>query len=350
MNLFGLFIFGLAVGTTDPALSESETITFTLTVETEAGDPVPQAPMRLFSASDVKFGLTDDNGELVVEMLAPAEATELRADLDAGMFLWDGAEQKDLAIDRFTALRNQYSFEQTVYLPLTGDGPAYSGTVIAYDSVTVSGRLVDPLGMPVETGIAAPPHISSAFCDEEGRFQLGGVRKGTPVTLIVAGRYAQGHLYPVSAEQLAGDTDVGDIVVSDDERDATGVINVTDRSAEVVARDGTRIVNVVSLISEDGARLQGFSVSASGTAFYEYNNQKSTSLPLVSGTWYVTMGGVGRIPWQMLLDALRDGRGAELEAAGVPKLVIQPGDDIDVTISALDAWNALKSVVPEPGP
>jgi len=326
----------------------TETITFTLEMVTEGGDPVPRVPIRVDSRARMHFGLTDEQGELALEVTREVGEQVLVARPSTGHFLWEDEAQKELALERFHALRAQYAFDRTTYVPIDGTGP-YTGELVAYDAVTVSGRLVDEHGAPLRRLVAASSH-AYVVSEEDGVFSLGGVRKGERASVYVAGAYSESHEILATTEPVLEDVELGNVVVTKTPTNATVTITVTDRVEGVGAADLIDVLGRVTLIRADARAFHGFTLGAGGRAYFFADSEAVFDLPIPAGEWFVTVGSEMLAPWTMLRDALRDGKAAELEAAGVPKLVIEPGEHIDVTISALDAWNALKSVVPEPGP
>lgn len=326
---------------------QTEEITLTVEVLTETDAPVPGVPLRVDSSVRMHFGITDEDGKLTLDITRQVGEDLLAARPSSGLFLWENDDQKEEAIERFHIVRKQYSFDQTTFIQLDGEGPTYSGIVRAYDAVTITGRFVDADGEPIEGSLGAPPQLCYGFADADGVFELGGVRQGVPAEIVYGIGATEVHSISLTPQQLTINLDLGDVSVVDTPTDATISIRMTGLE-NVGPRDLISILNGVSLLSSDGDACHTSQASSSGIVFYFDEGNAVTMIPIPSGTWFVTPGSVGKVPWQMLRQALRDGKAAELEAAGVPKIVVPPGEHVEFTFSAVDAWNALKSVVPEP--
>ena len=329
---------------------QMEVITLTVEVLAESDDPVPGVPLRVDSSVRMHFGITDEDGKLTLDITRQVGEDFLASRPSSGLFLWENDEQKEEAIERFHLVRKQYSFDQTTFIQLDGEGPAYSGVIRAYDSVVVRGRLVAPDSAPIFDGaLGAPPQVAYAFTDEDGEFELKGVRKGSAAEILVEVGLSEIHsMLMLSAIQLQTDVDLGDIVIQDSEADSTLTLSIVDQGGvELRSKVGTK--STVVIVDEDGNKAHSFDVSASGVAFLlPGGGEIRTAHPIPSGVWYATVGAASFPPGLMLRQALREGKAAELEAAGVPKIVVPPGEHVEFTFSATDAWNALKSVVPEP--
>lgn len=144
--------------------------------------------------------------------------------------LWfTSPEDRPTAIERYHELRNSYAFRRQYYVPAVGDGP-FSLTIVAAEAVTITGKLVDSDGSPGEGGIGAEYTLAHdvVWPSDHGVFTLGGIAKDQDAVLWYHGGYSsQWHRISLPSLLLQADIDLGEIVVSNTQLNASIKITST---------------------------------------------------------------------------------------------------------------------------
>jgi hypothetical protein len=252
-------------------------------------------------------------------------------------------ELRDDAIDRFHALRKTYSFKLYYLVPIDGDSISF--TVTPEDAVTISGRLVDGDGNPIEGVVGARGRASFDLVleSEAGVFSLGGVAKGMPAE-IWFGIDTQVHSITLTAAQTAQDTNIGDVPVVDTPADGSATILM--QNTEALRQPNRTLMNgALSLIAVDDAEVHDFDVKSDGRAYWTNDDSEPVyTFQVPSGTYFVTPGTIGDQPFFALLESVRAGRQAQLILAEVPTITISAGQTTEFTFDAQAARDAIISV------
>jgi hypothetical protein len=324
--------------------AEEQTITLNLTAQTQAGEPIGNAPFEAASTVAAQFAMTDAGGQATFTISAAENEETLMVRMSHGGFsLIVPPELRDDAIDRFHALRKTYSFKPYYLVPIDGDSISF--TVTPDDAVTISGRLVDGDGNPIEGVVGTRGRVSFDFVleSEAGVFALKGVAKGLPAE-IWFGIDKQLHSITLTAAQTAQDTNIGDVTVVDTPADGSATI-LMQNTESLQQPNKTRLDLMLSLVAVDDAEVHGFDVKSDGRAYWTNDASEPVyTFQVPAGTYFVTPGSIGDQPFFALLESVRAGRQAQLILANVPMITISADRTTEFTFDAQAARDAIIAV------
>ena len=334
------------IGANGAAVSQAPLSVQILVVDFE-GQPVSEAPVEVVSSREAVFAFTDAMGSASVTLEVAPDDTSLVARMShGGEFGPVPADLRPQAIGRYHVLREQFAFPECQRYDAAGPGP-HLITIVAGESVVVSGRVLDGSGAVVSTVVGArgsQAYDVIAF-DELGVFELKGVRRGKATTLWIGGDASQVHFMDLAAGQLQADLDLGDVTVVDTPRDATVYLTVSNfADLEVASR--ANIEGALTFVAADDFELHQFGYSAGGVTY----SSPSPTAPLVpgamvpAGTYYVVPGGLGSQPASALFDLVRAGNQAQLDAAGITKVSVDAGQQVSVDMDAAAVLTAILAV------
>jgi len=316
-----------------------------LTVETESGQPIVNAPFEAATLVQSAFAMTDSSGQATFDLtLGEGETSVIVRMTHGGFAPLVPPELKDEAISRFHTLRTAHSFKP--YYIIGVDGETVNATVNIQDAVTVSGRLVNEDETPRIGLLAVRDRVSfdQVFSHEEGRFSIGGVPRGRAVEVWIGGNTNQMHRIALTAAQTAQNVDIGDVPIAD--RAANGAATIRMENSDGLTQPSKLLVqDSMGLVKVDDAEPHMFHVDKSGRATWTNAASKQVPLlPVPEGTYYVTPGAYGDRAFFALYEAVKAGRQAQLDAAGVPKITIVAGQTAELTFDAQAAHDAIIEV------
>lgn len=345
MCLQSLICVSLLLAVAVPSLADIRSITVTITVTDPDGIPIADVPLQSYTKNGITFGFTNIEGQLIAVV---------DADEGESMFatrLWDGAWHNNLSIterilaeQRDEELRNQYSLKPKYTMPIEAGIDQYTLSIIAVPGVRIRGRLVNAQGQPIAGAIGAANTMAydSVEEDDEGVFDFGGVRKGA-ATLLLAQYSTQVHFIEITAAQTLEDLDLGDVVLLDASADAP--VRVTMQNQQyLLDSTGASLGLTASFISIDGSVVVGFPADLEGNVIREHF-YVPTRLPLLPpGEYYAVPGLITSQSGMALYLSIREGRQAQLDAAGVPKITAISGQEVSLTFDARAAYEAVVQV------
>lgn len=124
-------IFVVASVVADDPPPPPQTITVNITVKTEAGDPIENAPILTYVQAPPAFGFTDAEGKLTLQASLSENSEEVFASLHIGSSAELDIEQRILAEERYTELIGQYHFREYKSVPFTAAVAEASIEIIA---------------------------------------------------------------------------------------------------------------------------------------------------------------------------------------------------------------------------
>lgn len=314
------------------------------TVLDEDGGAISRLPLLAGVTMDGFTARTDGAGGAMLEGEIPADAGKVWVRVFLGVK--DGSlEQAQQDRLRFDEVISSWSFADEYPLALRPGVTDYRMTITGYRAVGASGHVVDGKGGPlgaVVCRLAGPWSEPTSGSDEH--FRLGGVRKGRAAELVFAsGDTAYVHIVTLRGAQTGADIDLGEVVFRAPPPEATVQVRVQNRGAFPRGREGTKR-NSVTLVSADGGTVYVFLINDSNQAMRSLMDPV-TDLHIARGTYYACPGWFSKDRTSgALRDALRAGRRAELDAAGVPKIVAQGDAPVEVKIDAAAAVAAVRRV------
>ncbi len=321
-------------------------VTVSVSVETPAGAPIADAPVQVYSDDGAAFGLTSANGTVTLTIeLEPG-------DPDIVARLWDGSfhldlspDDRALAVSQFDLLRQTYHFAPHYFAQTDPAETQYQIEIEASPAIEATGRLVDDQGVPIPDasfGIGARGgQWFGVFRDAAGVFTMHGIRQGTSTELVVAMRGPQSFSIPLTAQQTAQNVDLGDVVVQRVDRPVE--LDMTLTNADDLYDPGDiALWTQVSLIRSDAQVVLTFPVRPPNGEVVADIVQVQTDVPRTTeGVYYLVPGPVTSPTAFALLDALRAGQQAQLDAAGVPKITAVAGQTTQLVLEGAQARSAV---------
>jgi hypothetical protein len=333
-------------GTQGAPQLQTETVQLTVTVKTPTDEPIENAPVEIGSSIQSKFALTNALGQAAFTVDKNTDEETLVYRLSDGLYSsMVPPAQKDLATSQYHAIVTTYAVKSCYIAELQGAGP-YAVDLTTEEAVKVTGRIVDGSGQP-KTGAVAVRSSTAydvVFPNESGQFTLEGVVKGEDDELWIAGDRNRMQYVTMTATQLQSDYAIGDIVVMDVTYDAHVNMQMTNTLAmRSLSKISMRYD--VTLVSASDSSLFVYGVDRAGVAYTsDANGDKTTTLPIPSGTYYIVPSGFGHQPSWALLESVRAGRHAQLQAAGVPSITVAAGATESLAFDATAAYDAVMSV------
>lgn len=328
------------------AAGQVRPLTVHVAVETDAGVPIAEAPIQLLTMDDVRFGFTEQSGQFTITLQADASESVIIARLWDGR--WHTLSGTDVvrAQNRYEVLRRAYAFRAYYKRPISAQADEYHMQIVAYPAVTATGRLVDPAGSPLVGSIGSREYRAFARVREGdgGHFQIGGLRRATSDRLFVQlNQSGQVHDVPITAADTDDDFELGDVVIGEAVCD-TGV-SVTLQN-HVLLQDtlGSPLSAAAAFIRTDGQLLFNFPADEGGDVWRQRFKHPPDRPLLPAGEYYVAPGLVTARAGMAVYLSVLDGRNAQLDAAGVPKITVVSGQPVSLQFDARASYEAIVQV------
>lgn len=333
-------------------------ISFTLdvTVLDPTGQPIPDSPVTAATYYKAEFNLTDPNGSTSFQLHREPDESHAVIVLHPGSpRLWADEQQKDLATARFHELRGTYAFRDVININIAQQGDPATATIQALPAVTAEGRITRPDGslFDFDSWVVIRGYRDYARVRaSDGLFSLEGVPQGHPVELWIPGAGTEIHSVFLTPSQTANNIDLGDIVIEDAPKPSAiqGIVQgASDLVFPLDAQDVHNHLSIehsITLVRADGQSVQSLDLDGSGIIILrEGVVVNDTDIPMAEGEFYIVPGGYPASTTSLaLLDSVRAGRHAQLDAAGVPKFTFVAGQTTEVAFDAQAAVNAVMAV------
>lgn len=291
-------------------------VKFQIALRRADGAPIAGAIVTLIAKGAQANGRTDGQG---------------RCDLSTGL----ATDETRVAVKTTGGpLKNgQFEVDDMVRRVYWIDVPAGADSVkseIALErAVSVSGRVVARDGDVPHSTVGVMNSANVCRVDKEGRFRIPVLKDAKAELFIVT------HGVPVallSLDNAAADIDFGEVRLA--LIDGSSSVGIRLDQAEKVDHRIENFGAGVSLISSTASVVLTF-VLKDGLAVA---SNATGALPRVaSGTYYITPGLFGNSASLRVLAAVREGRIADLDKAGVPKVTAAPQAEATVTVRVPDA-------------
>lgn len=330
-----------------PAASETRVVTVKITVEAPAGTPVVGIPVGLLMSRPQAVGKTNSAGKVVLTGTFPKGTSRVSATL---VYQSTAVVQEGSSLEwkKFDDTVDAYWFRQPYQVQLT-QSSAYTCSMVGEPAIQVSGTLEWEKPPPGNYVVVAPggPLRDNVFSVGEP-FVIKGLRKSASTELFLIHKYRQRvGFVVVSAAQAASSFDLG--VIQGPAKTAGRPVDLVVRRASEVhgtEEDPLNVCQYVIAIRSDGTSAYwGIIDEATGHVSVKEHSDKRMHLP--AGTYYVAHWPFFGPQASRLLRLLSNGRVADVEAAGVPKIVV-PDDGmttpLSFTFDAVQAQSAIKSV------
>ncbi len=348
----GLFLSVCASPSALARQSDLRPVTVNIAVRTQAGAPLQDVPLRCSANEDRGFGFTNAEGALTLIVNVRPDEPPLVVTVTDGRWFNLTPDTKELARERSRALRTQYFINGSYLIPLTPTATDCSLEVIAQPAVTVRANLGDGGPYRPFRSFLVRGGSSGDDLDPSQPFVVPGVRQGAPTDIFV--RMAlrpQFHVLHFNATQTAQDINLGEIQLVDAPRTATVAVTMTNLT-NLFDIDGALLWDHATLVSSDAQVILVFRVDqSSGTIVERLRAAPPLAMPLVPpGTFYVSPGMIDMPLPLALFDAVRAGRQADLDAAGVPKFTAIEGQQVTLQFDARAARDAIMAFYPPQNP
>jgi len=324
-------------------------ISVTVLVHDDAGTPLADIPIEAYSMLGSAFGFSDEQGLVTLQIRYPDDVlghiwVTLSNGKDNVVVEPDIREAAEL---KFNELIGVYSFDNEVGVPIDPAIPTAFVEYVAKAPITLSGRLQNMDGTPYSGGIGSLRDRASSVvvgeAGQDGSFSLLGIEKDSDVFLLVHGLGVEAHLLEIPASSTAADYDMGVVVLDESERDAELVLSLTNNFGLMDFPEPAMIGTDVTLVSITGEIYLGLQIDdilKTANIVSEYLDDEP-GIMIPAGEYYVSPGTIGYPTSLNLIDCVKQGLQAELDAAGVPKITVVAGETTEVTIDALAAYNAV---------
>ncbi len=340
-----------------PALArqaDPRPVSVAVTVRTEDGTPLSRVPIQVVADHDHKFGFSDLQGALSVTVNVGAAESYLVVALSDGSWFELGPNMRAEARDRFEAVRTQFFFSRANIVPLSPPAIECSTLITAYSAISLTAIVEDGSGSVPFRRFHVRGGSSADDLDASHPFVVPGIRRGAPADIFVTvGLSPQLHVIHLNAAQTAQDVDLGLLELIGAPRTVTASLTMTNSTAlSLFDIDGSALWTQVALIRSDAQVILGFRVDqASGAVVERLTAAPPLIMPLLpAGTYYACPGIMGTPLPLALFDAIRDGRLADLDAAGVPKFTAVEGQPVTLQFDARAARDAIMACCPPQNP
>jgi hypothetical protein len=337
MSLIPLILFFTTVTVLDDP--EPHTITVNITVKTETGDPIENAPVMAYVQAPRAFGMTDAQGAATLQTQLSEDSEEVIAALYWGKSV--GLDWMDAAYaeERYFELRDQYYFPELRTEPYEPGMTEVNLEIIAYESIKLTGMVTSP--MPEWASDRVQISVRGGIWMKEfpplEPFEVRGVRKGHPVELFFA-LYEENAIrnLTLTSDQTQDDLNLGEIQFPEIGTGAVADITVTNQEDLWEPGGQWPMWTRVTLISFDGQTILCYPLNPADSKVVDdlatVQEKEPPSIP--PGTYYISPGLFGNRTQLMLLDMIRANQHVLLANTGVPMLVAQEGDGNSITIDA----------------
>jgi hypothetical protein len=345
-----LSLTALATAQPEPSVS----FTLNVTVLDPAGQPIVNCPVAATSSPGSAFNLTGADGIASFSLERNANEQYATFSLHSGARVWVDEQQRDLSIARFHELRGSYAFRDTHVVNVAQQGDPATATMQALPAVKVEGHITRPDGSHFDSLVSIRGYRDYARVRaSDGLFSLEGVPRSHAVELWIPGEGTETHSVFLDPGQTANDLDIGDIIVEDEPRVSAiqGTIQglpddyVFPADAQDVY-DQRRLERGITLVRADGQSVHSLSLDDFGKILIVVQMvADNTDIPMAEGEFYIVPGPYpGSTTGLALLDSVRAGRQAQLDAAGVPKFTFVAGETTEVEFDAQAVVEAVMSV------
>lgn len=320
---------------------ETRSITISVDLATDTGTPMVDVPIAIIgSDAEAVFGRTDQAGHAnVVVEVVPGEEWVF------ALFAPRSFEYPTtIVLDRqkFAEVTAEHHVSGCYEIAIDEQDVIFDLPIVAYPAVSVTGRLINSAGDPVWSAVVRRDTNMPVLTDKSsGAFSIGGLRKGVAGEILVGTEMDHWMSVPLSGAQTLADIDLGDITVPTFVHDATIQIDVANVGGN---RRGRMQLEILTLVRSDGADIMDIELNRSGRSAAGFAGTEQHELPdIPAGVYYIAPGSLIGPNWtaEMLIDLIRAGRLAELDAAGVPKIEAVVGQVTELQMDAVQAENAI---------
>jgi hypothetical protein len=338
--------------------SHKHTVSVTVHVVDQDGAAIEHVPLVATENGAVISGRaheTDASGTCVLEVTASDHAGEIVVMCDRPEAAYAPSDSQVPTVVSFRSLIRTRSFKRWYAVATTGLESSSSLTIVVPQAVAVKGKVLLPEGCP---GIVfARGEGLSWGAAAAGAFELGGVPPGQTSTIFIQAECGDAVLsvpvaVPADAD-LAATRSLPDVKWPSPTEPSRPVCIKVHHAESLGVLYGP-LTDSVSLVSLDGSRLYSFALNrATGVAesiadiSRERFDEKEGALPRVApGTYYVTVGDFISGGADLLYFAVKNGRGAQLDAAHVPTITVSASavDPVATTIDGSAVWSAVRSI------
>jgi hypothetical protein len=293
-------------------------------------EPLSHVPFRIVSENRSIEGITDANGHSRVSV--PADILEARVCIVWAWFsmdlLPDGMSQ-DEHRKHLRQICKTYHIDVARKINFT-TSPHPTVEFIGHPVVSVSGRVVDHEGIPASAivfGGTCGNFVSAA--QKTKLFQLSGVPKGkSSELLVVAINTTTDQLgFWHTIQESESHEDIHDLVIQAPKYQPDSNLYFEAHSVATSAYSGQGLGYGVTLVHEEGQYAVCFTLRPKDGVY----KARLDPLPVQAGTYYVIPGRTNsRIEFHDFMACVRSG--ADLEEAGIPKVVCSPGKDARIVL------------------
>jgi hypothetical protein len=350
LHLFLLLVLFLGSLAAPARAQQTQTVTMTITVRTEAGAPLENVPLEMHSPTQARFGFTGADGVLTT----PLEVTEGDDAIDVWLhpgFRYDPTLiDVDLAEQMYMLYREQYYFRSRYHTQILTGQDSYSISITAHPIVHVTGSVIPPgpqeQWFPDSVFFDIRDGLWIGTVDPVNEFSIPVRRSADTELFISMDDSPRQHIATLTAAQTVNDVNLGQITIPPLQTDASTQItmqNAQDQWAPGVIP----LWRGVTLISDDGSVFLSYPARPDdGFVVGNPDSAVEPDLPpqLPAGVYYVAPGFTVNVDLSIhmrLLDAIRDGQLAQLDAAGVPKFTAIAGQTTQFTFDAAQARDAI---------
>jgi len=314
-------------------------VTVNVSVTTDAGVPLANAPVAVRSPSDAQFAFTDGAGKAAVTLNILPTDDQINAYLYKGTRFDMTPEQRILAAEKYADYTRTFSFQTEYAVDIVPGRAQYDIAMIGHDAIAVTCRVTNQPQFPTQVTAEVRGVASVGMFPPGEPFTLHGVRKGAAAELFFGMEGAVIHSVRLSAQQTLADIDLGDVAIPSPA--GTAVVDLT---AENFLNQWTRggmepLGRYVTLIRADGGLILAYPINRSnGKVVADVDTVQPMVPPsLPPGTYYISPGIFGGRLQLRLLDALRAGQQAALDAHNVPKVTAVADQTVTLTFDAAQA-------------
>jgi len=336
------------------ALAQSmRSITVTVSVQTEDGTPIARAPVKSVTRSDAAFAWTDASGNATMVLNVPPSDTLIGASLSGGYYFDMPRQEWFEAVAREDQLTALHYFQPDVFQSIAQGVDTYSVTVVGRPAVTVTGIVRDDTEEAKDRDVLVRNSRWGKPIPAGDPFVAKGVRRGAPAEIFVHMGYSpQVHSIFLTPAQTTTDFNLGEVFLINAPRTVPIDVTLTNRQG-LFGPDLVTLQDAVALVRSDAAVVLSFQVhSATGKIADRIDPAPAPPvLPNVPpGVYYIAPGHLGAAVSLGLLDAVRAGRQADLDAAGVPKFTAAEGQPVTLQVDARAARDAIMACCPPQNP
>lgn len=308
------------------------------------GKPVPRVHIVVSCDKTYLNRPTDAQGQMCGALTIPTDLPRLIVVLsDLGTNVVGPEADADLAAYEIATRRS--FFRQYYLIQLAASKRDYQLTIAGAPAVHVRGKVVDASGGPVESIVDGRDGLVDFLTIPAGSPFDVTCRRGQPAEVLVSTVNSPiVKVIEVPAAKTGEDVDLGNIV-GPPIIGESGTLNCTMHNAAGVPPVPTAKSDTMTAISADGTVLVRIPVR-----FDKAVEKRISVAPpkLPPGTYYLLAGPPNYNRAAMgLRSLLRNGRAADVQAAGVSKVVITSGAQTDATLDAGATELAIWSLTPE---